>query len=208
MRLLLPVILLLLITNCRYRDAEVIDINGMPIHGSLVDEFTGILQRPYELFIRRNWISDAVAGQGQSHVDTIRNGMVFRGVIKSEALNFYNYYKKKPLLQNKYIFLSNATFTYSGDMAYDLVILKANNQFQALKIMNTNGLKQGISHTQVFEFIAALNEKNPIEIFLLEENRVGFYLKNTPNQRTKDELSAISPGHELRGKTVELYWPK
>ena len=165
MRLLLFVVLALLVTDCRYSDPEVIDINGMQIHTSLVDKFTSRLGKPYELFIRRNWISDAAAGgAGQAYVDTVRNGIVFRNVIESEALRFFNYYADEPLLKNKYIFLSNAAYTYSGDLAYDLVILKANNQFQALKIMNTHGLKQGITHTQIFEFIADLHEQNPVEI--------------------------------------------
>ena len=208
MRYLLSIIVLLSLGSCRYGDAEVIDINGMPIHSELVGEFTQVLGRPYELFIRRNWISDAAAGgPGMSYTDTVRNGIVFRRVNGTAALQFYNRYKNRSLLKDKYIFLSNSSYTNSGELAYDIVVIKANNQFQALKLMNTNGLKQEISHAQIFEFLADLHEKNPIEIYLLEEHRIGIYLERSPDQHTRNELAAISPNYELKGKTLELYWP-
>ncbi|MEL7147991.1 MAG: hypothetical protein AAFO69_16575, partial [Bacteroidota bacterium] len=136
------------------------------------------------------------------------NGIIFKKVSEKKALKFRNTYKDRGVLQNKYIFFTNTGFSSSGTLAYDIVIVKANNQFQALKIMNTHGLKQGISHTRLFDFIVALHENNPINIFLLEENRIGFDLEDAPDQSTKDQLAAISPSYELRDKTVELYWPK
>ena len=142
-----------------------------------------------------------------ARTDTIRNGLFFPRIDEKTAISLRNRYKKREEFRNKYIFLSAATFTGSG-LAYDVVIVSANNQCQVLKIMNTHGLRDGIGHDQIFEFITDLHDKNPLEIYHLEEDKISLTLDQAPDQRTKDAIAAICPNYELNRKDLQMYWPR
>ncbi len=186
---------------------EIIDINGMDITRGLINDITDKAGRTYQLFFSYNWIQDPSAPNGQ-RIDTIRNGVTFKEVPDEKAQGLISLYKSRLQIENKYIFLNKSIYNRKGNLLYDVVILKANNQFQALKLINTNGLKEGIGHQKIFDFLANLNQNNTIEIYLIDESKVYLKLKNSLDDNTLEAVEKLCPQYEYFQKDLKLIWDK
>lgn len=200
------IVSLLLITGCSIRESQKIDINGMKISRGLINDITEDMGNTYELFIRYNWVQDPVDDIDGQRTDTIRNGVVYREIIEDKAVTLFNLYKARLKADKKYLFLSKSIYTRSGNLSYDMVLLEANNQFQALKILNTNGLKEGIGHQEIFDFLVQLHQSNPLEIYLIDENRISMQLKNALDEKALTQIQKLCPQHEYFQNELKLIW--
>lgn len=178
----------------------------MKITRGLINRITSDTGRTYQLFIRHNWLQDPSNAVTGHRTDTIRNGVVFKGILEEKATRIYERYKDQLASDNKYMFLSRPKFTRNGDLAYDLVLLEANNQFQVLKIMNVNGVEDGISHQKVFDFLVKLHQSNNIEIFKFYDNSLTLKFRNIPDERTIDAIAEICPKYQYSNKQLMLIW--
>lgn len=195
-----------ILAGCGINESEVIDINSMKITRGLINQITGDTGRTYQLFIRHNWLQDPSNAATGQKTDTIRNGVVFKEILEEKATRIYERYKNQLARDNKYMFLSKPKFTRNGDLAYDLVLLEANNQFQVLKIMNVNGLQDGVSHQEVFDFLVNLHQSNNIEVFKLNDNGLTLKLSNNLDDRALDAIAEICPRFEYSQKQLMLIW--
>lgn len=198
-------LVLLTLAGCGISDSEVIDINSMKIERGLIDRITGETGRTYQLFIRYNWLQDPNEATGHK-TDTIRNGVVYKELPEEKAVRLYEQYKKQLARDNKYMFLSNPRYTRNGSLAYDLVLLEANNQFQVLKIMNVNGINDGVSHQEIFDFLVSLHQSAEIEIYKLTDHSLTMKIKYPLDQRTLDAIEKLCPRYEYSQKGLTLIW--
>ncbi|MGB3465631.1 MAG: hypothetical protein WBA74_10185 [Cyclobacteriaceae bacterium] len=184
-----------------------IDINGMQINRSLINEITATVGTSYELFIITNWIQDPTVEAG-FRIDTIRNGIEFKKIEEQKVRNILNRYNKILRPRDKYPFLTKASYNRKGNLSFNLVIISANDQFQALRTVRPDGLKEGVSHDEIFDLLVKLNQVNPIDIYLLDKNRVRLTLQKKLSQEWEEEIADLCPQYEIINRDLRLHWDK
>jgi len=188
-----------------YSCQDKIDINDMKISESTINEISNQFGEPYQLF---SIINRIYSSSNNLNIDTVKNGLYFERVSEEKAINLYDKYKSVLEGEGNLIFLSNQAFAYDGDAIYDLVILKAVNQFMAIHLLNTHGRRIGISHEKIVNTLMDLDKNNPMDIYCIDEYQLRLKFRNNLSNDEKQRLANISPDLSYQNQDVILVWPR
>ncbi len=197
---------LVLFINCSGSAYDQININDVEISETTINEISNSFNESYQLFIRYRRVYDS--SSLIPRIDTIRNGLYFERTSEQKALSIHEKYKYRIREEGNFIFLSNPSFGSDGNLIYDLAIIKANDQFETIKLLNTNGQREGISNSTIYKTLQKIHQKNTMEIYGVDQNYLKIRFSDPISTADLSELGKISPNMDYNGKEVNLIWYK
>ena len=181
--LILQIILLLTLQGCKGQTEEqneFITINGVTINQKVLDDLKKKLkQEPIE-FEKVNYYYKKVDSTWKEETDTIKNGFYFKKISESKAKNIVQTYSTELSKTGHYLFLKNLDFDDNWNSLYDVTIVEAENQYDVLKIMNTEGPNYDVTNEQVINRIKEWDKQVGLKIIVADEARVEAFISNLP----------------------------
>lgn len=182
--LIIQLILVLTFQGCKgqtNQQDETVTINGVTVsQETLFDIQKKLKQQPIE-FEKVNYYYQKVDSTWTEETDTIRNGFYFEKVDDIVAREIVQKYSDNFISDGNYIFLKNLDFDDNWNSLYDVTIVKANNQYDVLKIMNTEGVNYDVTNEQVISKIKEWDEKVGLKIIVADVSRIEAYISKLPN---------------------------
>lgn len=182
-------------------------INNFPediIHS--IEEESGLVAEP--LYVTRWFLDDQIGIPGaKSSKKVPENGISVRSVSKSKAEsihdNLYSKFKQKGYL----IFLTNLNFDYSNSpinssrAVYDVGVIKADDQYEIIKRINTQGPNYNISNKEVIDTLKDWENAVQFKIVVVDEDRVEAKILKMPESVEKfaKQIFDFSPDTVYQG---------
>ena len=197
-KLILQIIFLMFLQGCKgqtEQQNDIIKINGVKISQKILNDFKEKLrQEPIE-FERVNYYYKKVGSTWEEETDTIRNGFYFKKISESNAKSIVQNYSEELSETGHYIFLKNLDFDNNWNTLYDVTIVKAENQYEILKMMNTEGPNYDVTNKQVINKIKEWDKKVGLKIIVADEARVEAFITKLPDKLSKftQEIYELCP---------------
>lgn len=128
---------------------KTVEINGVTINNSLLSELKIELGSNPLDFQKINYYYESKDSSYTETVDTINNGFFFKPVPEQKAKKIVDVYSDYIKEEGNYIFLKNLTFDDSWSTLYEVTIVKAKDQFEILKIMNTEAVNYDLTNDDI-----------------------------------------------------------
>ncbi len=156
-------------------------INGVCIQDHLLRELQKTIGKDYIEFntVKNIYTSDE-AGFPET-VETIGNGFYFPNIPEIKARMIFDKYYDKIKKKGNYIFLKGLDFDDDWNSYYDITIVKAEDQYEVLRIMNTAGLNYHITNEMVIEQIKKWDKEVKLKVIVAESDRVEAYINKLPD---------------------------
>jgi len=161
-------------------DDSKIQINGMLISKTYLNQISRKSNVEFEDLVFYTWKDSIVDTFNYSHIDSFVYGVVFKKVDEKTAWKIFNKFHKMIEAEGNYLYLTHISFDSTKNLCYDLAILTAKNQFEAVKIVGTNGLNYDISNEKVIEKLKVWHKDVKFVITVIDYNRVEAYMKRKP----------------------------
>ncbi|TRZ45122.1 DUF4253 domain-containing protein [Robertkochia solimangrovi] len=200
--LIYQIILLLTLQGCKDQTQDqndIVTINGVTINQKILNELKKKLnQEPIE-FEKVNYHYENVDSTWKEETDTIRNGFYFKQISEFKAKRIIQDYSEELTETGHYMFLKNLEFDDNWNSLYDVTIVKAENQYDILKIMNTQGPNYDVTNEQVITKVKKWDEKVGLKIIVADEARVEAFISKLPD----DLLNFTQEIYELCPDVIE-----
>ncbi|MBP7281803.1 MAG: DUF4253 domain-containing protein [Leptospiraceae bacterium] len=225
-------ILLIFFLSCKWIGDNLIEpkliINGIEIEKKWIQEIEDSTGKKLEPFTNKIYSVDK-AYSTVSNVETLPDGFQITRVEKNKAYTIVRENQERFSKLGLYIYMRHLSFdltTFKVDkkfqMFYDIIIIKATDQFEVVKYEETSGGNYDISNDRVIEQLKKWNQDSPFTIIVADYNGVeaDFYkLPKDLNQFAKDIYKfcpdTIEQGsgseeelvkHFLNEKSFWLWW--
>ncbi|MEK7433270.1 MAG: DUF4253 domain-containing protein [Cyanobacteriota bacterium] len=120
------------------------------------------------------------------------DGIMITSLDRENAFKLYDFFYKKVILLGYQFFLTNMEIkfpninikdlekNYSYETYYDLAIIKANDQFDIIKLVKTEAGNYDYNTEQIIEKIISWEKYSRIQLTVVEHDRVEGYLLDKP----------------------------
>ncbi len=196
------IILLLTLHGCKGQNSEqdeTVTINGVTISQQSLNDLKKKLRKEPVIFEKVNYYYQKVDSIWKEETDTIRNGFYFEKINETQAKSIVENYSDKLSKAGNYIFLKNLDFDDNWNSLYDVTIMRANNQYEILKMMNTEGPNYNVTNDQVIRKIKEWDQRVGLKIIVADESRVEALILKLPD----DLLDFTQEVYELCPDVIE-----
>ncbi|MFM9945520.1 MAG: DUF4253 domain-containing protein [Bacteroidia bacterium] len=165
---------------------DTISIHGLKIFKITADELRYKTRRNFEPITFYEWKDSIIDTTNYGYWFPLSQGIVLKNISENWARSVHNqFYNGMLKVQGLYFFLTNLHTDSTKNILYDLAILKANSQFEAVKQVGTNSKNQDIKNEQIIKNLKLWNEENHFKITAIDKNRIEITLWAQPGNIEK-----------------------
>ena len=197
-----------------YDDSKTM-VNGLYISKTYLNQITRKSNTEYQDLVFYIYKDSIVDTFNYSHLDSFVYGVVYKKVNEKTAWQIFNKFHKMIEAEGNYIYLTHISFDSTKSVCYDLAIIKAEDQFEAVKIVGTNGLNYDISNEKVIEKLKIWHKEAKLIITVIDYNRVEAYMKRKPKnlENFTSEIIEFCPaiigtGYSNQSEMISAYKEK
>jgi len=154
------------------------DFKEVQISSELLEKIESKAVQTAKPFERVNYTYDTVNGEWNERTDTIRNGFFFSGIPDARARQIFDSFFDAVRQDGNYLVLTNLDFDDNFNSLYDVVILKAKDQFEVVKMMNTEGPNFEVTNDMVLEKLRKWDKEVGFRVIVADYARVEALMKN------------------------------
>ncbi|MFT4602058.1 MAG: hypothetical protein ACI857_002244 [Arenicella sp.] len=200
----LVALLLLTFVSCQEAVVETETIQA-PLEDTLIEEIEVI--NTFDLAIDeeivRN-IQDLVDAKAErTHITiydgeletVLDNGIVFRGLEKDIAYEAFDTFSDEVRTEGNYMFLTSIDYDKDWNSFFDVAILPCDNQFDLIKLLNTEGIDQDISNDEILEQMRTWDKEIGFNLVYCDNTGIDAYMENMPTDLNKfaKEVDSFCP---------------
>lgn len=171
----------LIFHNCKGQNAaEDVEINGVLISQTILNDLKNSTGQNPTDFIKVNYHYIKNNESYTEMVDTIKNGFYFSKISEEKAKQLVLKYHDVCKANGNYIFLKELDFDNEWNSLYDLTIVKATNQFEVVKLMNTQGPSYDVTNEMVINKIKKWDKQVGLQLIVVQEDRIEAQIDKLP----------------------------
>ena len=159
---------------------EKVSINGIDIQKGILKYLEFQTKRKFEPLKFYEWKDSIIDTTNYGHWDTISHGVFFKNIEGKLAKN----------IQYK----------------YDIAIIKASNQFEAVKRAGANSLNYDITNDEIIEKLKKWDSEFGLKITIIDKNIIQASILNKPQDIIKlaNEIDEFSPDAKKHYGSLEV----
>lgn len=164
----------------RPKSNKVIEINGVSLSENLLWEIKDAVGKELMEFEKVNYYYKKVDSTWVEEIDTIRNGFYFSKIPENKAKEIIKKYFNQCADLGNYIFMQELSFDEDWNSLYDITIVKAKDQYEVIRIMNTEGVNYDVTNDMVIEKIKQWDDLVGLRIIVAQSDRVEASIEKLP----------------------------
>ncbi len=176
-------------------DYDKIILNGLTVSKAIVTEIetkTNKVFVPLKFF---HWKDSIIDTTNYGHWDSTSHGIIIKDLYENEAKAIFNIYYARSTGEGNYIYLTHLHFDSLNHSFFDIAIVQAKNQLEAVKRVGTSSKNYDVSNEKVLEKLESWNHKINYKIMVIDVNRIEGYLLSNPLSMKKftEEIYEFCP---------------
>lgn len=187
---------------------EKVSINGIDIQKGILKYLEFQTKRKFEPLKFYEWKDSIIDTTNYGHWDTISHGVFFKNIEGKLAKNIQYKYSSGLNADGLYIYLTNFNLEIGIPTTafYDIAIIKASNQFEALKRVGTNSLNYDITNDEIIEKLKKWDSEFGLKITIIDKNIIQASILNKPQDIIKlaNEIDEFSPDAKKHYGSLEV----
>lgn len=165
---------------------DTITIHGLTIFKSTADKLRNETKRNFEPIIFYEWKDSIIDTTNYGYWFPLSKGIVHKNISENWARSVQNRFFVGMLKrEGLYFFLTNLHADSTKKILYDLAIVKAKSQFDALKKVGTNSKNQDIKNEEIIKNLKLWNEENYFKVTAIDKNLIEITLLRQPSNVEK-----------------------
>jgi hypothetical protein len=187
---------LLLLSSCMPPDRKknaiknLVELNGVRLPERLIQKLRIETGRYYQAFMHINEIYPPIKPGKRFDIndisyDTVKNGIFFAKVKESRAKEIYSQYYDSIRNTGNFIFLTNVDFAKDSQTYFDVVVVRADDMYDILKLMNTSGPNYDIDNAAVISKMKQWDEEVGFRLVVADEDRIEATMDHLPDDVKK-----------------------
>lgn len=165
---------------------DTITIHGLTIFKSTADKLREETKRNFEPIIFYEWKDSIIDTTNYGYWFSLSQGIVLKNISENWARSVQNRFFIGMLKrEGLYFFLTNFHTDSTQKILYDLAIVKAKSQFDAIKKVGINSKNQDIKNEEIIENLKLWNEENHFKITAIDKNQIEITLWSQPGNIEK-----------------------
>lgn len=195
-------------------DYSKLSINGITISKSIIDSIQTQTKKKFELLKFYHWRDSIIDTTNYGYWDTISNGIVIKGLDPDIANYILDKYSELLSSEDNFIYLTNLVIKeifliknhYKTKRFVDFAIIKAKNQYEAIKIVGTESLNYDISNQKIIDKLKYWDSSMGLKIWYMDQNRIESKILNLPKNLKKlaKEIDEFSPDAKKHYGSLEV----
>jgi len=170
-------------------------INGVVVSKYMIEDIQKLTGKPALNLKFYYWQDSFVDAFSYGYYDTVSHGIYFKGINEKLANKIFNMYYHPCIGKGNYIYMTHYNFDSALGAFYDIAIIKAADQYEAIKMVATAGINYDIKTKDIIEKIRKWDAEVGLLISVIDYNRIGGSIQTKPKDLKKltKEISEFCP---------------
>mgnify|MGYP000058812300 CR=1 FL=1 len=161
-------------------------VNGITISKSIVDSIQTQTNKKFEPLKFYHWKDSIIDTTNYGHWDSTIHGIYVKRINEGFAREIFDQFYAPVVREGNYIYLTHLDFDSSlKETYYDIAIVRAENQFEVLKRVETQAPNYDISNQKIIDKLKEWDKEVNFKMVVADEDRFEALMLNKPKDLKK-----------------------